>query len=299
MWGLKRISLVLLSFLLLAVSLKSNETHQFSYEKVRGLILVQASLNDEADKPFILDTGSDEIILHSKEYLEPIHQSDIITVTGDVQTQSATTPSIRINDLIVRDRKVFLGDLSALHQFLNREIAGILGLGVFDNRSIFFDLQKQIITIGEKGKSINYNGTVTFPMHKLNGLPVVQLSINSANTNFVLDSGCSAHVLDDSFASAHFSSDQSLQSVRLIGLAANKNAESQKIKNSFFLNELSDKQTKLLLRDLSHINKHFEAPISGLLSPQMLDVRFVYMDFSKNEAVFGLNFPRLTDIALN
>ena len=69
--------------------------------------------------------------------------------------------------------------------------------------------------------------------------------------------------------------------------------------NSFFLNELSDKQTKLLLRDLSHINKYFDVPISGLLSPQMLDVRFVYMDFSKKEAVFGLKFPRLTDIALN
>lgn len=299
MWGLRRVSLVLLSYLLLATSLKSNETHQFSYEKVRGLILVQASLNDEAEKPFILDTGSDEIILHSKNYLEPAHKSDFITITGEVQTQSATTPSIRINDLILRNREVFLGDLSALHHFLNREIAGILGLGVFDNKSIFFDLQNQTITIGEKGKTINYNGTVTFPLNKLNGLPVLQLSINSVNTNFVLDSGCSAHVMDDSFASAHFSSDQSLQSVRLIGLAADKNSETQKMINSFFLNELSDKQTKLLLRDLSHINKYFDVPISGLLSPQMLDVRFVYMDFSKKEAVFGLKFPRLTDIALN
>lgn len=291
--------MILVGLLLLFTTLKSNETHQFSYEEIRGLILVKASLNGDDEEEFILDTGSEALIVHSSFFKTSSDNSKLVTVNGEVQTQSTVLSSIRISDLIIRHKKVYLGDLSNLSRFVGREIAGILGLNAFDQRSVLIDIENNKVIIGAEKHSLNNNGTVAFPLENHWGVPVVQMSMNNKKLHFVIDSGSSAHVFDKPFAVEHIKEHQTNDLVELITLGSDSSHEAQRIIHSFFLNDLSHEQTKMLVRDLSSINEHFIFPISGLLSPQHMDLRFIYLNFKQKEALFGLKFPRIQDIAFN
>lgn len=299
MRGEKRKFMILVGFLLLITSLKSNETYQFPFEEVRGLILIKVSVNEEEDKDFILDTGSEVLIVHSRILKPSSGNSQLVTVNGEVRTEPSVLSTIRISNMVLRQKKVYPVDLSHLSRFVGREIAGILGLNAFENQTVLIDIEKKQIIIGVEKSSLNKNGTVVFPLEKQRGVPVVQMTLNNKKLHFVIDSGSSAHVFDKLLAEQHLKEHQTNDLVKLISLDSDSCHEAQRIINSFFLNDLSHKRTKMLVRDLSAINEHFTFPISGLLSPQLMDLRFIYMNFKQKEALFGLKFPRIQDIALN
>lgn len=299
MWGEIRKAWTVISFLLLFISMEGNETYRFTYEEVHGLILVKAFINEETEVDFVLDTGSEALIIQSKKMKSSDQDAAFVTINGEIQTQSATLSSIRISNLVIRHRKVYLGDLSALSRFVGREIFGILGLNAFKNQSILIDIEKKQIIIGADRASLNNNGTVVFPLSKLHGIPVVQLPLNNRKLHFLIDSGSSAHVFDKLFATDHLKGEFTDYSVDLVCLSTDTRSESTTIVNSFFLNDLSHERTKMLVRDLSKLDQHFKLPISGLLSPQLMDLRFLYLNFEQKEVLFGLKFPRLKDTALN
>jgi hypothetical protein len=291
--------MILVSFLLLFTGLKSNETYRFDYEEVRGLILVRASLNEDADKNFILDTGSETLIIHSG-FLKPSSgRTHLVTVNGEVKTAHSVLSSIRISHMILRNKKAYPADLSNLSHFVGREITGILGLNAFDHQSVLMDIEKKQIIIGVQKSSLNNNGTVVFPLEKQKGVPVVQMTLNDKKLHFVIDSGSSAHVFDRVFTIQHLEGYETNKPVELISIGSENSYEAEHIINNFFLNSLTNEKTKMLVRDLSTINQHFLLPISGLLSPQHMDLRFIYLNFKHKEALFGLKFPRIEDIALN
>jgi len=250
---------------------------EIPFELLNGLIIINAEVN-EVNGSFILDTGSDALLLNEKQSNHSKHSFS--TVHGDISVGSKEVQTLKIGRIEHNNVKAYLTNLSSLENFTQTSLKGIIGGKFFVPNKIHIDYQSNLITISSEQTNMSL---LEFP-HQMkfevfNDVPCVQIKIGKHKHWFALDSGATSHFIDEKSLNElnqHFS--KTGLSVNVLN-AGNKSANNYRYRLDVLnLGDRRIQESLFVPQDLSSINSEMEIQLTGILSLSALDTKEILID---------------------
>ena len=175
------------------------------FQLVNGLIILEAEV-DGVSGSYLLDTGADAVLIDGQP-----EQADQILVTpkGDVVMASHQLAQIKIGSFIQHKINARIICLDALKKQLGIDLDGIIGSGYFMPNILIMDFEQSNITISSKpiaAEMVEDLSGVAFKM--VNQIPIVEVAIEGKIYDFAMDSGATAHFIDEDVLSGFSSANQ-------------------------------------------------------------------------------------------
>ncbi len=253
------------------------------FELVNGLMIIEADIFGQSNK-FIFDTGANSVLLdqmYSSEECDSKKQ--FITISGETETEVIGIDQLIINDDIkINDFQAFLTNLNTLKEFTSLEIVGVLG-GQLIADKLFIDYDNKVISTTSERSNIKLENTKK--IHIVDGLPLITIQIENNSYTFLLDSGASAHIIDEL-------SLQSISNVQLISSQkkiVDASAQSQVNQVAYIdvtNNGLLHGQSRYLVKDLSNLSKNIGQQLDGIISISSLNLTHLRLDYKNMDLCF-------------
>jgi hypothetical protein len=256
------------------------------FKMVNNLIIIEIDIETKTGN-FILDTGSDAILLNSNYKLRSNKESTFQTVNGLTNTEETKISHLKIGDITKENISAYNTNLSNIENFLNLKIAGIIGADFFNPHSIFLDFESNVIKFYESAPDItlfNFSNHIDFQM--IIGVPTTELKIGNQIYTFILDSGASIHLIDSKLMNKHRENFEKLQSSVKVESVGHSNSASKYIIKRFTINNTYLNDHTCLVKDFTDFNKKGEPEISGLLSISKLSEKGIMIDFHRMKIYF-------------
>jgi hypothetical protein len=253
---------------------------------INKLIIVEVDIESNIGN-FILDTGSDAILLNSNNRLFQKNTTTFQTVNGVTNTEETKISLLKIGDITKENVSAYNTNLANIENFLNLKIAGIIGADFFNPHSIYLDFELNVIKFYESAPDItafNFSSHIDFNM-KL-GVPTTEITFENETYTFILDSGASIHLVDEKLVEKHENIFEKISSDIVVESVGNSNTVSKFIIKRFFIkkNELIDHTC--LIKDFTDFNENGKPEISGLLSISKLTEKGIMIDFHRMKMHF-------------
>jgi len=169
-------------------------------------MMVEARV-DTVSGNFIVDTGSERLVMNRKHYAPGIQSLPIVSTgnTGLVQAVvGENVDSLKMELLVVKNLFAHIVDLSHIEDKKHTRIAGILGYDVFKDFELFIDFPERRIVlfrVDRKGKRIDPNTNWERAVDSLsfvlkNHLIQLTAEINHVKVKLILDSGAELNLID-------------------------------------------------------------------------------------------------------
>jgi len=178
--------------------LMADTTIRLPTERVYDFFLVEAELDGKGPYRFLLDTGSDYLILDQKLLPQlgvrgaPPPVQRILGAYGDLSPVSTgvTVDRFRSGDLELRDVPALTLDLALLEEALGRRgrIHGLLGMGAFGDLTLVLDYPRNEVRLTTVSLP-QPNGLDVLPIEG-DTVPSVTVGIGSEPLVCLIDSGC-------------------------------------------------------------------------------------------------------------
>jgi len=158
----------------------------------RGLLMVQASVNNSEPGWFILDTGAGVSVLDNrfadKLGIEPIGNKVLTGVGGREHAAFHRVDQFRVGPLNVQDYILSSLDLSFLDGFFDQPTAGVIGSGIFGRSIVEIDIKESRVSFYDEsqfvGREIEW-----MPMVVDYGRPAIKGKLESYEGYLLLDTG--------------------------------------------------------------------------------------------------------------
>ena len=157
-------------------------------------ILVEASVNQSLPRWFLLDTGSNVNLLDANNFptedFQPAAPFHWLIYPGGFRPTHPVTVDIgganfrEVSVLLAPDEEVFL----VLEAFLQRDIAGIVGINLFSQSTLEIDYQTESVAI-TKNPLNPANGNDILPVQMLGGVPMIKGRIGDRLLSVHVDTG--------------------------------------------------------------------------------------------------------------
>jgi hypothetical protein len=246
------------------------------FEMKNGLIIIEASINDQKGK-FIFDTGLDGIIINGKA-----NQKDQIfeTIGGSMHAEEVNIKQLQVGNLIKTNIKAYQTDLSSVTNMLQTNISGMIGLSILNEMliSIDYDLQtlKLIPKVSHIDQVIAKKQSMKIVMQ--NDVPCIYLYHKGKSLLFALDTGAGNHFFDNSTLNLPIKKGESRDIISVGGKYKTEDSTSLSLTNeNNFILALS-----FSLIDLTSINQQLDQPINGILSAKTLFKTQIFIDPASN-----------------
>jgi len=118
------------------------------------------------------------------------------------------------------------------------------------------------------------------PFNKINGLIIVEASVDGVLGNYILDSGANGLILNRSCVAS---------SEEYLGLDGDINGE-EIVVNSFEFGKFSEKDLSAFCTDLTNLEQYTNYSINGIFGQGIIDSRYLIIDFTNNTLVFDDNY---------
>jgi hypothetical protein len=173
---------------------------------VGQLMVVQARV-DTVSGLFIVDTGSEHLVMNKKHYAPQAGALSVFSTgnTGVVESAVATNvDSLRIELLVIKNLFAHIIDLSHIEVKKNTRIAGILGYDVFKKFELFIDFPERRIVLrrlDRTGHRVDQAGMREIPSDSMSFVlknHFIQLAVivNGVKLKMILDSGAELNLID-------------------------------------------------------------------------------------------------------
>ena len=262
-----------------SVSFAFDNARSIPFQKVSGLMLVEASLNGSSGT-FIFDTGANGVLINSNTELNGLSYHN--TITGTAISEEITLNSFEFGGIVLEDYTAYSLDLSQLEIHLGRKLTGIIGGNLLENDLMLINtVTSKIEIISRKAlKELKAAFKNKYSIQFENDVPIVQLSVDGEELNLVLDSGASVSLFDNSVL------DLIPENISVTDKSFDLLTASQEKTESFYysLNNmeiLNNKEVGVV--DLSEINSLFEKQIHGIISFDGLSATNIMIDFKRSE----------------
>lgn len=254
---------------------------------VNNLIIIKAEIGDNTGN-FIFDTGSESILVNESNQHNAHSSQTFQTVNGQASTESTNIEYLKIGNFTKTNLPAFITNLSNIEEFISMELSGIIGAEIFNPNGVYIDFVTSVIHIYENQYPTNikeFNNDVAISMNL--GVPTTMIQVGSETLYFILDTGASIHLIDESVKAnypAHFTITEENVSVETVGDTAEAAAK-YKI-NDLVIGETSLKGHRCIVKDFTSINDGQETKISGLISISKLTTKGVLIDFKNMRLYF-------------
>lgn len=259
------------------------------FRMVNGLIIIEAGYNN-SEGQFILDTGSDGLFIDKQNSGLQTSPQVYQTLSGNMEVESITIKHFSFGNIKKRNVPAYTTNLTHLENFLQIDLAGIMGTTIFNPHSIFIDFTDHTIHIFDSYVDHHKNvllNTTSFDWE--NGVPVVQVSIGNAYYAFILDSGASIHLVDHAILENHtnlITNEQTNVHLKTMNTGTKENLTKKFRLSEFTIEENIYRNISCLSADLSQIQEGFSKKISGILSLSEIADKGVLIDFKHKKIHF-------------
>lgn len=253
------------------------------FRLVNNLIIIEANIETYTGN-LILDTGSDGFFVDQRLSGKANSKTEFSTLNGVQSVSACTVKSLTVGRISKKNLEAFHTNLSHLESVLAIDLAGIIGVELFNPHSLFIDFEnKQIHFFKKESRQAAENNLHEADFSIVNNIPVVKIKMDDHTYNFIFDSGASVHVVDESLVKKHgqlFSktSDQvnflTLENSSAMDMYYYR-LKQLELGTSFITN------TKCLVKDFSGIQPDFGIAIHGIISMSNLNKTGIVMDFKK------------------
>ena len=163
-----------------------------------GHLLVRPVINGIKAGWFIFDTGAGICVVstpHAAEYsLDSAGEIDSTGVGGHVKNKLYTAKRMEVGPLVLKDHAIMATDLSFLKQFLQDDIAGVLGYGIFEASVVEMSLAQPRIEIHDPAKFELAKGAIWTPLSLDGRIPAVKATFEGHEGLFRIDTGANGMV---------------------------------------------------------------------------------------------------------
>ncbi|MFZ1705504.1 MAG: retroviral-like aspartic protease family protein [Saprospiraceae bacterium] len=258
------------------------------FKLIQNLIIIEADF-DKVKGNFIVDTGSDAVFVNQNASTSNKKSETFNTLNGQVASFGLTIKRLQVGNITKHNLDAYYTNLSNLEKFLSVDIAGIVGTDVFSPHSLYFDFESNFIHVLKDSPNINdYSLKNELSFYWTSGLPVTDIKIGQQEYCFILDSGASIHIFDNSLVQNHKSFFTSVISdIAVETLGSNEPSIASKYTvSSLDIGSASLQNLSCLVQSFDQINETNTKKISGILSISRLSLSGVLVDFHHKKLYF-------------
>lgn len=259
------------------------ESTVIPFRLVNNLIIIEANIEANSGN-LILDTGSDGFFVDQWLSNETKNKAEFSTLNGVQNVSAFTVKSLTVGSISKKNLEAYHTNLSHLESFLSIDLAGIIGVELFNPHSLFIDFEnKQIHFFKKESRLALENNLHEADFILVNNIPVVKINMDDKTYNFIFDSGASVHMVDESLVKKHGSFFSKTENpVNFLTLENSSAPEMYyyrlrqlELGTSFITN------TNCLVKDFSTIQADFGLAVHGIISMSSLNHTGIVMDFQK------------------
>ncbi len=283
-------------FTLLEGMRTSPTTVRFPFRLVGRLMVVRAAVNGEAGY-FVVDTGSDKLVLNAKHYKGVTYNAKLaaVSVTGELgDVRKTKVDSLNWDQLVFEDFFADVVDLSHIEQNKHIKIMGLLGYDVLKEYEVLLDYQKKQVVLSltnEDGELLDPNpyfeqATDSLDFKMRNEMVVLRAQIGEDEMDFVLDSGAELNLLDRYTKKRILKHFDIVKRVKLVGVENKKVEVLAGQLNGVQFGNIACESMRTLLTNLSDMNRSYGFQIKGLVGYEFLGTRRTIINYKKQKLYF-------------
>ncbi len=125
-----------------------------AFERISGLIVVQARVNQGAPATFIVDTGASiSLVSHAfvrQRQLKSISRKVHLSVVGSNKAQAVTLVQLdrfAVGNVVINNQQAIVQNLDAIEQLLQRPLAGVIGASFLQHYRVVIDYPRRILLL--------------------------------------------------------------------------------------------------------------------------------------------------------
>lgn len=272
------ITLFLSLFISIAYANSNPKSEEISFEKIEGLMIVQANINGKLGQ-YIFDTGCQYLLINTdqNQLKESKEKTYFDNLSRTLEASVSRFNALSLGPIQKNNLTAFEVDLSFVEAKIGVEIDGIIGSSILHEQSIFIDYKNAKLFFDAKNLNAslvkNYR-IVDYPITKcdVSGLPIVAFNNGKRDFYFGIDSGSNG---------CHISQKNS----KTIKQFLNATGKQDELTGEIIFNELKVEAIPFSKTDLSSIDTQF-GKLDGILSPTALNVDKIMIDFDRGKIYF-------------
>lgn len=280
-----------------------NYTTRIPFKLVDRLMVIEGEYRGKKGT-FILDTGSERLLLNKAHFSDMIQQySNRAETTGVLDyvddPVEKRIQKILFKDLSIENKRSHIIDLKHIEKSKKVKILGIIGYNVLKDYEIFIDMYLNQITLTKIDPLGNKLGkqhyleeivdSIDFKLKK--HTIVIQGTINQKKLTFGLDTGAEFNQISSKVSKQVLKSFYPRRRVKLIG-ASNRKIEvlygdlyRLKLSKTVYFGPM-----KTLLTNLKSLNKAFGTKLDGVLGHDFFAQKRTIINYKKQKIYF-IDFP--------
>jgi len=263
---------------------------------VGQLITVNAKV-DTVTGLFILDTGSERLVMNRKHY-DPGYQNIPIVSTGNTGIVQSVVgkniDSLKVERLVVKNLFAHVIDLGHIELKKNTRIAGILGYDVFKDFELFIDFPERRIVLyrlDRKGNRIDPQTRWELPADSVSftlkhHLIQVEAEVNGVKVKFILDSGAELNLIDRHINRKVLDKFSIIKRVKLIGVGRKEVEVLAGVLQDVKCGKQYEEKMNTLFTSLDAINEGFEVQADGVMGYEFLKTRRTLINYKLRKIYF-------------
>ena len=263
---------------------------------VGQLIMVEARV-DTVSGLFILDTGSERLVMNRKHYNPGFQNIPIVSTgnTGIVQSVvGKNIDSIQMERLVVKNLFAHIVDLEHIELKKHTRIVGILGYDVFKDFELFIDFPERRIVLfrlDRKGDRIDPQTRWELPADSINIILkkhfiLMGAEVNGVKVKFILDSGAELNLIDRHINRKVLDKFSIIKRVNLIGVGQREVEVLAGVLHDVQCGHQYQEKMNTLLTSLDAINDGFDVQADGVMGYEFLKNRRTLINYKLKKIYF-------------
>jgi len=262
-----------------------------------GQLMVVEARVDTVSGLFIVDTGSEHLVMNKKHYAPHVGALSVFSTgnTGVVESAVATNvDSLRIQLLVIKNLFAHIVDLSHIEVKKNTRIAGILGYDVFKKFELFIDFPERRIVLcrlDRTGLRVDRLAVREIPSDSISFIlknHFIQLAatVNGVKLKMILDSGAELNLIDRHVNRKVLENFSIIKRVNLVGMGQKQVEVLAGVLRGVSCGHQHEEKMNTLLTSLDAINQGFDAQADGVLGYEFLKSRRTMINYVTRKVYF-------------
>lgn len=265
------------------------------FTMVGQLMMVEAQV-DSIRGLFILDTGSERLVLNKNHYKPDVTSLPVVSAgnTGSVAALGSHIDSVKVQLLVLHNLFAHFVDMSHIEVKKNTRVMGILGYDVFKNFELFIDFPEKRIVLFRLNRAGNRvepgtswevaTDSLNFTLK--NHIIQVTAEVNGVKLKMMLDSGAELNLIDRRINRKVLDNFTIIKRVNLVGVGRKEVEVLAGVLKEVRCGHQHVNKMNTLLTSLDAINSSFGTQLDGVLGYEFLKHRRTLINYSKRKIYF-------------
>jgi len=244
-------------------------SNEYYFEQVGGLIFIKASYNNKEAADFILDTGSEIMILNGIPNEEEA-DFEAISVNGKTSIEQVAIDNFEWANLKMNNQTAYKLDLKHIENLFDRKIDGLIGQCILKEKELLIDYSKNKLVLFDSQERENYyDASVQYevPIKMFEHFATITLIIGGKKYRFAIDTGSEVNLMSERILKNKKANFSELEETQKILGSDNSSQENKKyIFEDVELNKSTlHKDIEFVAFDMSIFNSEDSLPLHGIL----------------------------------